>query len=82
MDFFRANILTIVTFFPLAGMIVLLFLFFLWTRARTLKYRVAELVDVAAFRAGLHRIRKRKPTPVEISPPPVDAAVEMDASVR
>src|SRR5438105_5692138 len=26
MDFFRANILTIVTFFPLAGMIVLLFL--------------------------------------------------------
>jgi hypothetical protein len=35
---------------------------FLATRARALKSRVAELVDLAAFRAGLQRVlRKGKP---------------------
>jgi hypothetical protein len=37
-----------------------LFLLFLITRARRLKRRVAEIVDVAAFRLGLQRISKRK----------------------
>jgi len=37
----------------------LLFLAFLWTRARLLKSRVAELVDVAAHRAGLQRVTHR-----------------------
>jgi hypothetical protein len=37
----------------------LLFLFFLWTRARALKSRVAELVDLAANRAGLQRVIRR-----------------------
>ena len=40
------------------------FLAFLGTRARALKSRVAELVDLAAFRAGLQRVsRKGKPVP-------------------
>jgi hypothetical protein len=37
----------------------LLFLVFLWTRARLLKSRVAELVDLAAYRAGLQRVVRR-----------------------
>jgi GT2 family glycosyltransferase len=37
----------------------LLFLVFLWTRARLLKSRVAELVDLAAHRAGLERVTGR-----------------------
>ncbi len=36
----------------------LLFVFFLWTRARALKSRVAELVDLAAHRAGLQRVMR------------------------
>jgi hypothetical protein len=36
-----------------------LFLVFLWTRARLLKSRVAELVDLAAHRAGLQRVTRR-----------------------
>ncbi len=32
---------------------------FLWTRARLLKSRVAELVDLAAHRAGLQRVKRR-----------------------
>jgi hypothetical protein len=36
-----------------------LFLVFLWTRARLLKSRVAELVDLAAHRAGLQRVMRR-----------------------
>jgi glycosyltransferase involved in cell wall biosynthesis len=44
----------------------LLFLLFLWTRARALKSRVAELVDVAALRAGLQRVtgKQKIPKPV------------------
>ena len=37
-----------------------LFLLFLWTRARALKSRVAELVDAAALRAGLQRVTRRQ----------------------
>jgi hypothetical protein len=37
-----------------------LFLLFLGTRARRLKKRVAEIVDVAAFRIGLERLTRRK----------------------
>ncbi len=37
-----------------------LFLLFLGTRARRLKRRVAEIVDVAAYRLGLQRISKGK----------------------
>jgi hypothetical protein len=60
-----------------------LFLIFLATRARALKKRVAELVDVAAHRAGLQRVVKnRRPLPVETPPPPVDAAVEIDVAAR
>jgi len=35
------------------------FLLFLGVRARRLKHRVAELIDLAAYRAGLQRIRRR-----------------------
>jgi len=61
-----------------------LFLLFLATRAMALKRRVAELVDLAAVRAGLYRVpKKHKPvTSGEIAPPPVDAAVEMDTAAR
>src|SRR5438046_1500737 len=37
----------------------LLFLVLLWTRARLLKSRVAELVDLAAHRAGLQRVMRK-----------------------
>jgi hypothetical protein len=37
-----------------------IFLLFLGTRARRLKRRVAEIVDVAAYRLGLQRITKGK----------------------
>jgi hypothetical protein len=44
----------------------LLFVVFLATRARALKSRVAELVDLAAQRAGLERImRLNKKTKLE-----------------
>ena len=46
-----------------------LFLVFLATRARALKSRVAELVDLAALRAGLQRIT-RKSTAVAPTPEP------------
>jgi hypothetical protein len=49
----------------------LLFLAFLGTRARALKSRVAELVDVAAHRAGLQRVmRKQKIAKPAASPEP------------
>ena len=35
------------------------FVLFLWNRARRLKHRVAELVDMAAYRVGLQRIRRK-----------------------
>jgi glycosyltransferase involved in cell wall biosynthesis len=55
----------------------LLFVIFLWTRARALKSRVVELVDLAAYRAGLQRVtRGRKikaqkvEVPMEVEPVP------------
>jgi len=48
-----------------------MFLIFLGTRARALRNRVAELVDVAAYRAGLQRVLKRGKEP----PPPVTPIV-------
>jgi GT2 family glycosyltransferase len=57
------------------------FLIFLATRARALKSRVAEVVDLAAFRAGLHRMAKKGGPPMpETPPPPVDAGAEVDAA--
>ena len=53
----------------------LAFLGFLGTRARALKSRVAELVDLAAFRAGLQRVsRKGKPV-VPAAEPELEVAV-------
>ncbi len=53
-----------------------LFLIFLGTRARALKRRVAELVDLAAHRAGLHLVlQKQKSAPVKA---PMEAAVPPD----
>src|SRR5438093_6819332 len=52
----------------------LLFVIFLVTRARALKSRVAELVDLAAHRAGLQRVgRKQKITKTVAAPEPEPA---------
>jgi len=56
--------------------VYLLFLFFLWTRARALKSRVAELVDLAADRAGLRRITRRDKAPS------IDSTVEVQVPVN
>ncbi|MFL6568968.1 MAG: glycosyltransferase [Chthoniobacterales bacterium] len=46
------------------------FLLFLWNRGRTLKSRVAELVDLAAHRVGLQRItRPRAATELSLEKP-------------
>jgi len=58
----------------------LLFLVFLWTRARLLKSRVAELVDLAAHRAGLQRVMRRGKIASEATPRiqvPLNAADEV-----
>jgi hypothetical protein len=54
-----------------------LFLLFLWTRARALKSRVAELVDVAAHRAGLQRVVRKGKTPATIVEPEIPVAVNV-----
>jgi hypothetical protein len=54
----------------------LLFLVFLWTRARLLKSRVAELVDVAAHRAGLQRVTRRGKVVGSESTPRVEIAAK------
>jgi hypothetical protein len=54
----------------------LVFLVFLGTRARALKSRVAELVDVAALRAGLQRVTRRSKV---LS---TDSAVEVQVPVN
>jgi hypothetical protein len=53
----------------------LLFVLFLMNRARRLKARVAEIVDLAAYRAGLQRIRRQKSRD-KISTAKVEAVVE------
>jgi glycosyltransferase involved in cell wall biosynthesis len=55
-----------------------LFLIFLATRARALKLRVAELVDLAAQRAGLERILRRRKIAVAVAVPVVPAAKVAD----
>jgi len=50
-----------------------IFLMFLWTRARLLKSRVAELVDLAAHRAGLQRVMRRGKVAGSESTPQVEA---------
>jgi hypothetical protein len=54
-----------------------LFLLFLWTRARALKSRVAELVDVAAHRAGLQRVMRKGKTAVPTAEPEIPVAVNV-----
>jgi glycosyltransferase involved in cell wall biosynthesis len=56
-----------------------LVLVFLATRARALKSRVAELVDLAAHRAGLERVLRRRAPP---SSPAVDVPMSADPSAR
>jgi hypothetical protein len=57
-----------------------LFLVFLWTRARLLKSRVAELVDLAAHRAGLQRVMRKGKTAISTSTPVVESATATDAA--
>src|SRR5262249_1508492 len=52
-----------------------LFLLFLWTRARALKSRVAELVDVAAHRAGLQRVMRKGKIAAPAAPPQIEVPV-------
>ena len=55
----------------------LLFLLFLATRARALKSRVAELVDLAAHRAGLQRLTRRGKVASADSTPEVPVPVNV-----
>ena len=57
-----------------------LFLIFLATRAHALKSRVAELVDLAAYRAGLQRITRRKRTVTSAPPLQATAAMSVDST--
>jgi hypothetical protein len=56
----------------------LLFLLFLWSRARALKSRVAELVDLAAHRAGLHPIDDKDVVVAPVMPVQVIEAIRAD----
>jgi len=60
----------------------LLFAIFLATRARALKRRVAELVDVAAYRAGLQRVMRRGRVAPRKSAPRVDVPLSIDPAAR
>src|SRR5207249_6329145 len=51
------------------------FLGFLATRARALKSRVAELVDLAAFRAGLQRVSRKGKAVASTAEPELEVAV-------
>ena len=51
------------------------FLVFLATRARALKSRVAELVELAAFRAGLQRVCAQRKTVAPTAEPELEVAV-------
>jgi len=59
------------------------FVLFLASRARALKSRVAELVDLAAYRAGLQRVLRRQPiAKPEVTKPEVEAPVAADPAAR
>jgi hypothetical protein len=55
-----------------------LFLAFLWQRARALKSRVAELVDLAAHRAGLHPIDDKDVVVAPVMPAQMIEAIRAD----
>ena len=59
-----------------------LFLLFLATRARALKSRVAELVDLAAHRAGLQRVLRRRPADASEPAPQVEMPISADPAAR
>ncbi|MFN2541026.1 MAG: glycosyltransferase [Chthoniobacterales bacterium] len=59
-----------------------IFVLFLATRARALKSRVAELVDLAAHRAGLQRVLRRRPAEPEVTTPQVEAPITADPAAR
>src|SRR5262249_19090027 len=56
----------------------LLFLVFLASRARALKARVAELVDLAAHRAGLHPINDKDVVVAPVMPAQIAEAIRAD----
>jgi glycosyltransferase involved in cell wall biosynthesis len=58
------------------------FLIFLVTRARALKSRVAELVDLAAYRCGLQRMTKRGKQAAPDSGPEIDVPMTEDPAAR
>ena len=60
----------------------LLFVVFLATRARALKRRVAELVDVAAYRAGLQRVLRRGGIAPRKPAPQADVPLSVDPGAR
>jgi len=59
-----------------------IFVVFLATRARALKSRVAELVDLAAYRAGLQRMTRRGAIPLPKSEPEVEVPMNVDPAAR
>ena len=70
-----------VEFWSIAAYLV--FVLFLAGRARALKSRVAELVDLAAYRAGLQRVLRRQPiAKPEVTKPEVEAPVAADPAAR
>jgi GT2 family glycosyltransferase len=58
------------------------FLVFLANRAYALKSRVAELVDLAAYRAGLQRVLRRDKPAERKSAPPVAVPMNVDPAAR
>jgi O-antigen biosynthesis protein len=60
----------------------LLFVIFLATRARALKRRVAELVDAAAYRAGLQRVMRRGKVAPRKPPTQVEVPLSVDPAAR
>ncbi|HEY2847189.1 MAG TPA: hypothetical protein VGI80_05175, partial [Pyrinomonadaceae bacterium] len=59
-----------------------LFLVFLATRARALKSRVAELVDLAAHRTGLQRIMRRGKIATPTTEPEAEVPLKVDPAGR
>src|SRR5256714_146358 len=59
-----------------------LFLIFLATRARALKSRVAELVDLAAYRAGLERVTRRGKVASAKTEPQLEVPINTDPAAR
>ena len=59
-----------------------LFILFLATRARALKSRVAELVDLAAYRAGLQRVTRRGKMAAPKAEPQLEVPMNTDPAAR